>query len=155
MSTQVIPLNRTVLVESKIHILECASCNIDFGIGADFMRRRREDHAGFYCPNGHSNVYNGHSNVYNGPSDAEKRAKQAERELDAARSLAQRESRRRQRAEADARTADYRARAAKGQLTKARKRMAAGVCPCCNRSFQNVLRHMAGQHPDFLEQVQA
>lgn len=148
MSTQVIPKNRTVFVESKIHILECATCNIDFGIGADFMRRRREDHAWFYCPNGHSNAYNG-------PSETEKRATQAERELEAARSLAQRESQRRQRAEAEARTADYRARAAKGQLTKARKRIAAGVCPCCNRQFQNVLRHMAGQHPEFLEQVQS
>lgn len=148
MTTQVIPKSRTVYVETKIHVIKCASCQIDFGIGEDFMRRRREDHNGFYCPNGHSNAYNG-------PSDTEKRAQQAERELDAARSLAQRESQRRQRAEAEARTSDYRARAAKGQLTKARKRIAAGVCPCCNRQFQNVLRHMAGQHPAFLEQVQA
>lgn len=147
MSTQVIPKSRTVYVETTIHIIRCAGCSIDFGIGADFMARRRKDHGTFYCPNGDANVYNG-------PSDAEKRAAKAERELEAARALAQRESRRRQSAEADARTSDYRARAAKGQLTKARKRMAAGVCPCCNRQFQNVLRHMAGQHPEFLEQVQ-
>lgn len=38
--------------------------------------------------------------------------------------------------------------ATKGQLTKARKRVAKGVCPCCNRSFVNVARHMASQHPD-------
>lgn len=146
MTTQVIPVNRIVYTETKIHILECATCQIDFGIGADFMRRRRDDHAGFYCPNGHTNVYNR-------PSGSEERATLAEKELEAARSLAQRESRRRQQAEADARTADYRARAAKGQLTKARKRMAAGVCPCCNRTFSNVVAHMAGQHPEFLEQV--
>lgn len=39
--------------------------------------------------------------------------------------------------------------ALKGQITKAKKRAAAGVCPCCKRTFQNVSRHMAGQHPDF------
>jgi hypothetical protein len=23
------------------------------------------------------------------------------------------------------------------------------VCPCCNRSFQNLRRHMATKHPEF------
>lgn len=27
----------------------------------------------------------------------------------------------------------------------------AGVCPCCNRTFKNLARHMAGQHPGFTE----
>lgn len=26
---------------------------------------------------------------------------------------------------------------------------ACGVCPCCNRSFTNVRRHMTSQHPDY------
>lgn len=144
MSAQVIPSSRTVYIETAIHVIECATCSIDFGIGADFMRRRIQDHATFYCPNGHSNHYPG-------PSKQEKRLAQAERELDAARSLAQREARRRERAEAQARTADYQRRAAKGQLTKTKKRIAAGVCPCCGRTFQNLARHMAGQHPDFVD----
>lgn len=25
------------------------------------------------------------------------------------------------------------------------------VCPCCNRTFQNVARHIAGQHPDYAD----
>lgn len=37
----------------------------------------------------------------------------------------------------------------KGKLTKTRNRIAKGVCPCCNRSFVNLGKHMAGQHPDF------
>lgn len=42
-------------------------------------------------------------------------------------------------------------RATKGQLTKARNRAAKGVCPVpgCKRSFSNVARHVANQHPDF------
>ena len=143
-STHVIPRNRTVYNEQTIHVIECASCSVDFGIGDDFMARRRKDHQTFYCPNGHENFYAG-------PSAEEKRLAQTERELEAARSLAQREARRRERAEAQARTSEYQRRAAKGQLTRTRKRIAAGVCPCCNRSFQNLGRHMAGQHPDYVE----
>ncbi len=32
-----------------------------------------------------------------------------------------------------------------------RERIVSGVCPCCNRTFQNLARHIAGQHPDFAE----
>lgn len=139
MSTlHVIPMTRTVYIESKIHIIECANCSIDFGIGDAFMAARRKDHRSFYCPNGHSNYYSG-------DNTEEKLAK----ELEAARSLAQREARRRQRAEDEARTAEYQRRAAKGQLTKIKKRIANGVCPCCNRTFANLAAHMSGQHPDY------
>lgn len=135
MSAQVIPKNRVVYVETEIHIIKCASCQIDFGIGADFMRRRREDHQGFYCPNGHSNVYNG-------PSNAEQRAKHAEQELAAARSLAARESERR-------RLAEGQRAAARGEVTRLRKRISNGVCPCCDRHFSNLDDHMACEHPDY------
>jgi len=37
----------------------------------------------------------------------------------------------------------------KTQLTRTRNRVAAGVCPCCNRSFENLRRHMATKHKDF------
>ena len=40
--------------------------------------------------------------------------------------------------------------AAKGQISKLKKRASAGVCPCCNRSFQNLRRHMGNKHPEFV-----
>lgn len=45
--------------------------------------------------------------------------------------------------------AEASARAYKGAATKARKRAKAGTCPCCKRTFQQLARHMASQHPDF------
>jgi hypothetical protein len=137
-STHVIPVSRQVFIEHTIHIIECATCSVDFGIGADFMRRRREDHQGFFCPNGHSNVYRG-------DNEAEKLRKQLARE-EAARRRAEvrangEEARRRQ--------ADRQRAAAKGQVTRIKNRVSKGVCPCCNRSFENLARHMAGQHPDY------
>lgn len=145
MTATVIPVNRTVRVETYIHIIQCWKCCIDFGIGDDFMTRRRKDGLVFYCPNGHGNYYN------QGKTADQVALERAQAERDAARSLARRESQRRETAQAEARTADYKARAAKGQLTKTKKRVAAGVCPCCNRTFQNLAQHMAGQHPDFIE----
>lgn len=42
--------------------------------------------------------------------------------------------------------------ATRGHVTRKRReltRVKAGVCPCCNRTFQNLARHMEGQHPEF------
>lgn len=38
--------------------------------------------------------------------------------------------------------------ALKGVITKERKRVSNGVCPCCNRQFTNLLRHMKCKHPN-------
>ena len=40
----------------------------------------------------------------------------------------------------------------KGQVTRIKKRVANGVCPCCNRTFKDLAAHMSTQHPDYIEQ---
>jgi len=46
-------------------------------------------------------------------------------------------------------------RAAKTRFRNERDRLkaraAAGVCPCCNRTFKQLARHMAAKHPEFTE----
>lgn len=111
----------------------CATCGVHYALTGAYEDRRREDHARFYCPNGH-----GHS--YPQKNEAEKERARAER---LERQLANRDE--------DLRSARASLTATKGQLTKTRKRVANGVCPCCNRSFANVQRHIAGQHPDYAE----
>lgn len=44
-----------------------------------------------------------------------------------------------------------RAASIKGHLTRYRTRVGRGVCPCCNRSFENLRRHMESQHPGQIE----
>tara|TARA_R110002095_G_scaffold133065_1_gene115524 strand:+ start:41 stop:445 length:405 start_codon:yes stop_codon:yes gene_type:complete len=39
--------------------------------------------------------------------------------------------------------------AAKGRITKIKNRVGNGVCPCCNRTFANLARHMGTQHPNY------
>jgi rubrerythrin len=71
------------------------------------------------------------------------------RQLDAARNN---ESWHRDRAERANERADQQARraaAARGQVTKIKRRISKGVCPCCNRTFADVARHMASRHPEY------
>jgi hypothetical protein len=44
---------------------------------------------------------------------------------------------------------ELRRRAAVGQVTKFKNRVWHGVCPCCNRTFENLARHMASKHADY------
>lgn len=38
---------------AEFNTLDCAHCNILFGVSHQFEGRRRADKASFYCPNGH------------------------------------------------------------------------------------------------------
>lgn len=123
---------RDVHVETKIIAIECAACSVDFGIGDGFMQRRLKDHQNFYCPNGHVNYFPQ-------PNEQERLKQQ----LEASRSLAQREARRREAAERSA-------RAYKGQATKLRKHAAAGECPAgCGKTYKRLASHMSAKHPGF------
>lgn len=43
--------------------------------------------------------------------------------------------------------------AIKGVATRIKRRVSAGVCPCCNRTFQCLARHMATKHPDYQQEA--
>lgn len=44
-----------------------------------------------------------------------------------------------------------RAKKAEGEIRRQAKRSAAGVCSACNRTFQNMARHMHTKHPELVE----
>lgn len=115
----------------------CATCGITFGAPAHFIQKRREDGKSFYCPNG--------DNLHFGITEAarlKRELERAQRQVEFARGTATHERDQRQAAE--------RSNAAlRGVVTKAKRRAAAGVCQCCNRTFQDVARHMSTQHPTF------
>jgi hypothetical protein len=119
-----------------LYILDCANCGLVFAINTDFEDRRREDGKAFYCPNGHVQSWS--------ETEADRERKKAERlerqianERESARALW-----------ADLKIEKVKHAATKGKLTKTRKRAINGVCPCCQRSFANVQRHVASQHPE-------
>lgn len=119
------------------NVITCGQCGICFAFDARVHQERRENGDNFYCPNGHSRVYR-KSKV----QQLEEKLAAAEQRTEKARAQTRRE---RERAEHEKR----RHAATKGVLTKTRKRVSAGVCPCCRRSFENLREHMETKHPDY------
>lgn len=131
-------------LETQWAVIDCCRCGCLFAVPSSVHRRWRKDSRQFfYCPNGHQQHYTEGEiqRLEKLRQNAEHRTRMAEK--------------REQWAREDARRAEYQRRAVKGHLTRIRRRIAHGVCPCCQRSFANVQRHMASQHPEFVEELKA
>lgn len=121
-------MHSTIRTMTDLEVTEC-TCGVPFAIPARLLQERREDGKPFYCPHGHSLSYK------------KSEVTRLREQLDAARSLAAAERERRASAERSA-------AAAKGQVTRIRKRITNGVCLACKRTFPNVADHMASKHPE-------
>lgn len=109
----------------------CITCGVEICMPQHLMTELQRNHRNFYC-------VNGHSQHWPGKSDLELAQEQLARQKEAT----ERERRYREQAERSA-------AAARGQVTKIKNRVGNGVCPCCNRTFQNLMRHMQSKHPEF------
>lgn len=137
MSMSALPLQITVTIEP----VACGNCGVWFGVEAKMLAGRRKDGENFWCPRGCKIHYGEFENAQlQRQLQAKERALQAERDANA------RARQQRDHYERSART--YR-----GHLTRVRKRIGNGVCPCCQRTFTNLARHMQGQHPHYAEPV--
>jgi hypothetical protein len=97
-----------------------------------FIDARRKDKRAYYCPNGHCLSY--------AEGEADKLRKQLEAER-ARIEMFRRENQEKERT----------ITSLKGQITKTRNRISKGICPCCNRSFVQLGRHMKTKHPDYTQ----
>lgn len=129
-------MTSTLTYTGQLVVQDCCTCGMTFAVPKDFDRRRVEDKKNFYCPAGHPQSYTGKT----------EEQKQRERADRLERQLANRDE--------DLRATRASLIATKGVLTKTKKRVANGVCPCCKRTFADLARHMSGQHPDYVEQKQ-
>lgn len=130
----------TLNVVQTFTIIDCCECGMSFGFTREYERERRRDHKWFYCPNGHQQHWQQKSDVEKAREDAEAQRERAERLARQVTQIGERLS-----------TERKSHSATKGQLTKAKKRAAHAMCPVdgCRRSFANVARHIANQHPDY------
>ena len=108
----------------KLVTEECCQCGVIFGMMTYYKNERLRDQKQFYCPSGHSQGYVGET-------EAQKNAR-----------LLKEEQARHQRTIAR----ENEERAAKEKAERKLKRVGRGVCPDCNRSFQNLARHMCSKH---------
>lgn len=131
-------MSETITQSTTYERQDCVNCGVAFFI-PKFLDQMIRSHKGqsFYCPNGHSMSYR--------EGDVER----LKRELNAAR---QREETIRKQTE----TALFERDVARAAVTSAektqrrlRKRIAAGVCPCCHRTVSQMARHMKTKHPEF------
>ena len=114
--------------------LTCGKCGIVFGVPDKWLKEHQDKAGEFWCPNGHPRVF------IESAADRLRREKDAlelrlQAELNAAnhaKLVAERE----------------RDKAIK-EKRKVERRIAHGVCPCCNKTFDNVSHHMVTEHPSY------
>lgn len=118
---------------------QCGECGITFGFPKAVRDTRLQDLKTWYCPNGHPRVFNaGHTEADKLRRERDRLKQSVAYQLDCTR-----------RAEEEAEHQKRRANGYKGHAARITKRAKAGVCPCCNRTFAQLARHMATQHPTF------
>ena len=129
----------TLLDQATVRLTRITCCNsgcgITFAVPETWEAAKRRDHSWFFCPNGHDQRFPGET-----------------REAKLARDLAQEKHLREQqtaRLRDRAERAERSAAATRGVVTRIKNRVGKVVCPCCSHTFEDLGRHMAGQHPDW------
>lgn len=133
------------ITDTIVDMGPCYVCGVRIGAPRELVAHRRKDGKNFHCVNGHAQCF------VIGKTEEQK----LREELEAQKRLTEtaRASVAQLRMEREA--AERRVSAARGQVTKIKNRVGNGVCPCCNRTFQNLQRHMHTQHPGFANEEAA
>ena len=132
-----------VTVEMELH--DCPSCGFIYSCTVAFFDRRRADGQSWSIPCGHTASY--HETE---ATKAQKKAEKLAAELADAKAWSERQAVWLRNAREETKAKERQLAAAKGQQTKLKKRIANGVCPCCNRTFSELQRHMKRQHPEYV-----
>jgi hypothetical protein len=128
----------TIAFKTELVVEECCVCGVAFAFPYTLQVSLRKTRASFFCPIGHSQGYSGETEE----DTLRKQLARAEASAASWRDSYNEEW-------AQRKSVERQLSATKGVLTRTKNRVAHGVCPCCNRSFQNLQRHMQGKHPDY------
>lgn len=119
--------------ETTLIIHTCHKCKTFFAMEQTIhdAAYQRAGEMNFYCPNGHGAVFKSQTQI---------------REEEATRLERDRLKQKVAELSDEAAKSRISATLAKKQVARIKKRALAGVCPCCNRTFANVARHVASKH---------
>lgn len=125
-----------IRTETILDVHNCARCGILYAAPRDFLARKQKavDANSWYCPNGHSQVFR--------DNDAERFQKLYEQEV----------NRNKDAKVKVASLQEFNDQLANDLMDKAKevknlkKRVAAGVCPDCHRTFKQLASHMKSKH---------
>ncbi len=124
----------TMLVTETLTKITCGKCGGCYAIAERYRQEKQDETGHWHCP------YCQQQWGFYGKTEAQKQRHRAE--------VA--ESRERA-AQCRTRAMERSRNALKGVVTKTKRRIGKGVCPCCNRTFQDLQRHMAGKHPEYAD----
>lgn len=109
----------------------CAVCGIDYAVPKDWLQQKINDKGEFYCPNGHCRVFTNESHY-----EKEQRLEREKLQIEE----------RAKRLQSDNNILRNEIENEKRKLEKLNIRINNGVCPHCNRTFQNLKRHIQCKH---------
>lgn len=121
-------------VEVELETMQCGTCGVWHAIPKIMFDSCYREGGFWHCPNGHSRGY---------------RKGQDERDEESLKKQLAREKKEKEWAIQEQENLKKQLAAQKGQNTKLKNRAKAGVCPCCNRTFKQLARHMERMHPEF------
>ena len=124
---------KTISVDVALTVINCGCCGGIYAINERFREKCQEDGKTWSCP--YCKVGWGYAKGTNAKLKEE--IERQKLELAAA-----------QKRERDALAEAEHFRKSRDAERKKMDRVKAGVCPCCNRSFQNLARHMKSKHSE-------
>lgn len=124
MAVYVVQINKTM------QTMKCGECGAVFAVAEEFYQECRDHGKSWYCPNGHCRHF-------------------CEPEVDRLRRRLAAQVAQNDQCRAKIRDLELSRSGLRGHLTRIKRRVSNGVCPCCRRHFVNLERHMRGMHPDF------
>lgn len=122
----------------QLVLVTCGTCSATHAIPRVMYDYYWREGGFWHCPNGHKWGWS--------QSNSERERQRQEREL-----LKQRVAQQADEIADKAKAIDKLERKIKRHKT----RTAAGVCPCCNRSFAKLRMHIASKHPDYVPALKA
>jgi uncharacterized protein (DUF849 family) len=107
-----------------LKLINCCTCGVHIALSEEHEYTLRQSHNNFYCPSGHPQRF-----------ARQTEAEQLRKALSAA--------------EIEKTRLAQQIAAAQAETERLQKRVAHGVCPCCNRTFKQLNAHMARKHPAY------
>lgn len=128
----------TETIVETFRVVSCYTCGCRFGIGAELYKRAVTDAIG------HLNCPACGSGTQWKESEYSKRIKELQRKLEWEAGECARQKAARDAAEASL-------KATQDVVTRMKRRVSAGTCPCCKRTVRQLAAHMKSKHPEFVE----
>ena len=128
-------MNQVITKQITLESITCCTCDVMFAMPDTMMRRLKENGGYFYCPAGHCQVFS--------KSEIARLKEKLAEQTRIATQQAERAKQQYDRAvEAESLT-----KVSTDELKRIKLRLQAGVCPCCQRTFKQLARHMKAKHP--------